>query len=332
MSSEKPAILAWETADTDREVGIPQKYVELLRQHFDVVWEKDVKANYNLGSKVVGAIVTADRPIPIMFDHPKLFPNLRVVVTLSAGLDHLDLSSLRARGIRLAATASFANAVAEITLTLLLSLTRDIGKITKTIYEPSLRQSRLAWDSPGISDSTVGLVGFGRIGVRTAQLLRPHDCRICYFDPHVRRSHEEDREMGVTRYRDLCEMLRDSDAVIVACTLTPDTIGLIGETEFAAMKPSATFINVARGKLVDTYALTRALQSGGLRSAGLDVVHPDWLPTDHPLLTMDNVLLVPHCAAATLPALDFAFKSLISNLLTGLSGEVMPKEVDLEHY
>lgn len=128
MSSTKHTILAWETAETDREVGIPKKYVELLRQHFDVVWEKDVEADHTLGTKVRGAIVTADRPISLMFDHPKLFANLLVVVTLSAGLDHLDLCSLRDRGIRLAATASFADAVAEMALTLLLSLTRDIAK------------------------------------------------------------------------------------------------------------------------------------------------------------------------------------------------------------
>lgn len=83
---------------------------------------------------------------------------------------------------------------------------------------------------------------------------------------------------------------------------------------------------------MDTDALTRALQSGRLRSAGLDVVHPDWLPLDHPLLTMDNVLLVPHCASATGPARDVAFESLISNLLIGLRGEVMPKEVNLARY
>ena len=121
--------------------------------------------------------------------------------------------------------------------------------------------------------------------------------------------------------RSLDELLEQSDYVVTICPLTEETTGLISTEEFAKMKNSAVLVNVARGPVVDTAALTTALQEGQIYAAGLDVTDPEPLPRDHPLLALNNVTIAPHLGSATIQTRRKMAEISVDNLLLGLRGE-----------
>ena len=122
-------------------------------------------------------------------------------------------------------------------------------------------------------------------------------------------------------YVSLDELLEQSDYVVTICPLTEETTGLISTKEFAKMKNSAVLVNVARGPVVDTAALTTALQEGQIYAAGLDVTDPEPLPRDHPLLALNNVTIAPHLGSATIQTRRKMAEISVDNLLLGLRGE-----------
>lgn len=165
---------------------------------------------------------------------------------------------------------------------------------------PRLRRSQAAgkwhpFESERIEGRTVGIVGYGDIGRAAATRARAMGMRIIATKRHVPKG----PDAVVERYfspAELREMLALCDYVVVAAPLTEETRGMMGDAEFAAMKPTAVLINVGRGPVVDTDALVRVLDGGRIRGAALDVVEPEPLPAGHPLYGMENVLLSPHCA------------------------------------
>jgi phosphoglycerate dehydrogenase-like enzyme len=180
-------------------------------------------------------------------------------------------------------------------------------------WEPDLLVGR------DLHGSTVGIVGYGRIGQAVARRMAGFDCEVLYSS----------RSDGGTP---LDELLARSDFVTLHCPLTPQTRGLIGAAALARMKDTAILVNTARGRIVDTQALIDALRDGQIAAAALDVTDPEPLPGDHPLLDSPNLLVVPHVGSSTDAARAAMAELAVDNLLAALAGERMPHCVNPEVY
>jgi D-2-hydroxyacid dehydrogenase (NADP+) len=227
-------------------------------------------------------------------------PRLRFIQSISAGTDQYDRALLREKGIRLA-SAQGANerAVAEHAMSLILALTRQLhfardnqrkGAWRGMIGDPNAREKELG-------DSTLVVYGLGRIGSRLAALGRAFGMRVIGVKRSPRSASDPIDEV-VTPDR-FIEVLQQADYVALTCPLTPETEGLIGEAQLAAMKPSAYLLNVARGRVVQEEPLLKALREGRIAGAGLDTFHQEPLPPDSPFWGFDNVVITPHTAGET---------------------------------
>ncbi|MEK6236597.1 MAG: D-glycerate dehydrogenase, partial [Planctomycetales bacterium] len=181
-----------------------------------------------------------------------------------------------------------------------------------TVYDPGFMLGS------EVHGTTLGIIGLGRIGRQVARRARGFDMRVLY---HNRRPRPEAEEELGAEYAALDDLLGQSDYVLLSCPLTPETTGLIDAAALTKMKSSAILINIARGPVVDTTALTEALRDGKIAAAGLDVTDPEPLPRDHPLLHLDNVTVVPHFGSATIQTRRRMAEISVENLLAGLAGK-----------
>jgi phosphoglycerate dehydrogenase-like enzyme len=214
--------------------------------------------------------------------------------------------------------------LADWTAAVLLHFAFDLGRV--------IRQQQQGLWQPFIGTSlegrTLGIVGYGEIGSAASSRARTFGMKIVAMR---RRRELFDGDSLVDEFfesRDLKSMLAVSDYVLVALPLTSETRGLLGEAEFASMKPSSVLINIGRGPVIDESALVRALQSGALRGAALDVFTVEPLPAGHPFWTMSNVLLSPHTADHVEGFLIPAFECFTENLKRFLSGLPLSNIVD----
>jgi glyoxylate reductase len=239
-------------------------------------------------------------------------PNLRAISNYAVGVDNVDLEAAAARGIPVGNTPDvLTESTADLALALMLGIARRLAEGQAFVHagewktwEPGLM---LGHDLHG---ATVGIVGYGRIGQAVGRRLEGFGCELLTNS----RSHGAPLE----------ELLERSDFVTLHCPLTPDTRGLIGEAALRRMKPTAYLVNTARGPVVDTDALARALSANELAGAALDVTDPEPLPGDHPLLKAPNLLVVPHIASATHATRGRMADIAVDNLLAGLAGAPMP--------
>lgn len=179
----------------------------------------------------------------------------------------------------------------------------------------------LGWDIHG---ATLGLVGMGRIGSGVARRATGFGMRILYYD--VVRREDLEEELGL-EFVDFETLLERSDFISLHVPLTSETHHLIGTEQFRLMKPTAILINTSRGPIVDPQALYEALKSGQIAACGLDVTEPEPIPMDDPLLTLDNCVIVPHIASASIATRT---KMAAENLIAGLKGEMPPHPVNPE--
>ncbi len=224
-------------------------------------------------------------------------PRLAIICTASVGADHIDLRAAAARGILVCNAPSAADAVADLTLALLLACARHLVEadlFVKTrrwqYWHPDLY---LGNDLRG---STLGIIGLGQIGLQVAHRATGFSMRILYADSHRHLDAERSLRVQYGRFEDV---LREADFVTLHVPLLPSTRGLIGETQLRLMKPTAYLINTARGPVVEHQALIRALTEGWIAGAGLDVFVEEPLASDDPLLSLPNVVLSPHIGANT---------------------------------
>ncbi len=253
----------------------------------------------------------------------------RAIVRYGIGVDNVDLDAARARGIPVCNVPDYCiDEVADHTLGLILALSRQFIP-----HRDRVRSGRWGSGAPlnamhALKNLTVGIVGFGRIGRAVADRLRAFRCMTIVFDPLVTQEEvEQSGCMPVTFDR----LVRNADVITLHCPSTPTTRGMIDRETLEKVKPGALFINVARGDLVDTVALINALQSGRLGGAGLDVCDPEPIPTDSPLLTMDQVILTPHVASASVPAVAKLRTSAAETAARALRGESLPNVVNGVH-
>ena len=228
-------------------------------------------------------------------------PVLKVVGRHGTGVDNIDLEAATEHGVQVVKTPEASTeAVAEHTLGLMLALSKKIipGHVA---VRAGHFEARYTLEGREMYGRVLGVVGLGRIGRRLARMCHYGlGMSVLYYD--VRPAPELEPELGARRL-ELAELLASADYVSVHVPLLPQTRGLIGEAEFALMRPDAMFFNTSRGPVVDEAALYRALVSETIAGAGLDVYDQEPTPPDNPLLKLDNVVLTPHMAASTQEAM-----------------------------
>lgn len=247
-------------------------------------------------------------------------PDLKVLARGGAGYDNIDLSAAAARGIVTTYVPGGSDdEVAEHTVALLLALARKIPHGDRAIRAGGWPSSAQLAPMRRVRGARLGLIGFGRIAQAVAWRARALGVDVTAFDPF--RSADTLARAGVERATSLELLLAEADVVSLHL---PGGVGdppLIGARELAIMKPTALLINTARGSLVDTDALVDALRAGRLAGAGLDVMTPEPPPSGHPFLSLDNVILTPHSAAFSVPALSAIRERVLDNVLAVLGGQ-----------
>jgi glyoxylate reductase len=255
-------------------------------------------------------------------------PRLRCVANVAVGFDNVDLEAAARRGVVVTNTPGVLDdATADLTLALLLAVTRRIGE-----GERLIRAGRpWAWGmsfmlGSDLRGKRLGIVGLGNIGSRVARRARAFGMSIAYQGRHEAPA-ELVAELEAERLQ-LDELLAGADVLSLHCPLTPATRHLIGARELALMKPTATLLNTARGPVVDEAALLAALKSGEIAAAGLDVYERE--PAVEPgLLGLENAVLTPHLGSATVETRTAMAELAARNAIAVLGGETAPTPVDL---
>ena len=245
---------------------------------------------------------------------------LAVIARHGVGLDFVDVSACTARGIAVTITpGGVTRPMASAAATLVLALAHRLRERDRSLHEGDWGIGRFAPTGIGLAGRVLGLIGYGRIGRDLVQLLAPWGMRVV-VTTRTRRVEE-----GV-EYVALERLLAEADVVVVACPLTSETRGLLDARRLALLKPTAFLVNVARGAIVDQEALVDALRGGRLAGAGLDVVDPEPLPADDPLLALPNVVGAPHSLGYTDELLRGCVGGACQALLAVAAGRV-PRDV-----
>jgi len=247
-------------------------------------------------------------------------PRVRGVHKWGIGLDQIDQTALRRRGIGLGITAG-ANSqpVAELALALMLAVNRRLLYVNRVMRQGQWPTPEMRETCYQIQGKTIGLYGFGQIGRRLAQILLGFEVRILYHDQQ--RAQPEDEARLRARAVGLDELLATSDILSLHAPLTEATRHVIAAQTLAAMKPGAVLINTSRGGLVDEQALVAALQSGHLRGAGLDAFESEPPAADHPLLKLEQVVVSPHAGGGVFDNVEHVARHAFSNIARWQRGE-----------
>lgn len=241
-------------------------------------------------------------------------PNLKYIDVAFTGVDHVDLDAARAKGVKVSNAAGYSNeAVAELTLCMMLALLRNVPQVEARCRAGQTKDGLVGVELMG---KTVGIVGVGAIGTRTAELCHAFGCKVLGNKRHVRGD-----EPDYIEFVSLEELLSRSDIVSLHCPLNEDSRGMINKDTIAKMKPGALLINAARGPVVDSQALADALNNGDLGGAGIDVFETEPpLNLDHPLLHSKNTIVTPHVAFASAESMETRCKIVFDNIAQWMDG------------
>ncbi|XP_045203811.2 glyoxylate reductase/hydroxypyruvate reductase-like isoform X2 [Mercenaria mercenaria] len=255
-------------------------------------------------------------------------PQLKVIGTMSVGLDHLDLAECSRRNVKVGYTPDvLTDAVAEAAIALTLATARrhkeGMADVKNGVWGSTWSNS-LYLCGKDIKGSTVGIVGLGRIGFEVAKRLKAFGINRLLYCGRTHKDYASEVDGEFVAFDDL---LRQSDFVIACCSINPSNHKLFNAEAFKKMKSSAILVNVSRGILIDQDALYDALKTGELHAAGIDVTTPEPLPVDHPLLTLPNCTVLPHLGSASINARHAMANLTARNILAGLKGDPLPAPV-----
>src|SRR5215210_4189218 len=252
-----------------------------------------------------------------MFDEAS---DLKLILTAGVGSDHVDLGEAAERGITVAEiTGSNTVSVAEHAVMQVLVLVRNFVPAYKDVVDGGWSIGEIAAGSHDLEKKTVGIYGAGQIGQLVAARLKPFDVETLYYK-RSRLGTTEELFLGI-RYATLDEMVEESDVIVVASPLTPETKGLFDRETLFAMKRGAHLVNIARGAIVETDALVKALEEGHLGGYAGDVWDPQPAPPDHPWRTMPNHAITPHVSGTTLEAQKRYASGVRESLMSFLEGK-----------
>ena len=254
-------------------------------------------------------------------------PQLKVVSNFAVGFDNIDVPALTRRRIPAGNTPGvLTETTADLAFALMMAAARRLPEGSRFVRDGQWK----TWDpllllGPDVHGSTIGIVGFGRIGQAVARRAHGFGMEILYHDLEALPSSVTE-PLGAT-YLPLEELLPRSDFVTLHVNLSPVTRHLINAETLAQMKPTAVLVNTSRGPVVDQAALAAALRDGVIWAAALDVTDPEPIPMSDPLVGLDNCLIVPHIASASRATRGKMAEMAAENLLAGMRGEPLPTEV-----
>lgn len=251
---------------------------------------------------------------------------VKIVARYGAGFDKVDLVAAAKLGIAVTNTPGKMNeAVAEMALLLMMSAARRLCQFDRRIRNGEWWTTYLGTDLYG---KTVGLIGFGNIAQRLARLLSGFSCNIIAYDEYFNENAAKTLSVKYSSFEDL---VRSSDFISLHVPLTEKTKGMINEKAFSMMKSSAYIINTSRGAVIVEEDLIKALKSNRISGAGLDVYEQEPIPQNNPLKEMDNVVLMPHMAAATFESVKNAGFCAADNIIALFNGSIPPDILNPEY-
>lgn len=242
-------------------------------------------------------------------------PDLKLITSGGMRNAAIDIAAANERGIVVCGTPSIGYTPGELTIGLMLELSRHIG------YEDRQMKAGVPWQTTagtGLSGRTLGVIGLGKVGAHVAKVAKAMDMTVIAWSQNL--TEERCKEVGVGKVTKE-ELLRQSDFVSVHVQLSPRTEKLIGAGCLAIMKPTAYLINTSRGQCVDEDALIAALQNRTIGGAGLDVFNEEPLPLDHPFRKLDNVVATPHLGYSTLDNYKVFYTGMVANIRAWLDGK-----------
>ena len=310
---------------------IPSPGLNLVREHFlPVAWADEMPPTRE---KLLEHVRGVDGLLCLLTEKidgelmDAAGPQLKVISSMSVGVDHIDVAAATARGIPVGNTPGvLTDATADQAFALLLAAARRVTEAERFLragkwvtWQPSLL---LGADLVG---ATLGIVGFGRIGQAIAKRAQGFDLRVLYHSPNAQPAYG-------AKPVDLDTLLRESDFVSINVPLKAETRHLVNAGFLAKMKPNAILVNTARGGVLDQTALYDALKSKRIFAAALDVTDPEPLPMDCPLLELENCIIVPHLGSASQKTRDMMSLLAAQNLIAGLRGERLTHCVNPQVY
>jgi glyoxylate reductase len=314
---------------------IPEKGLEMVRQEADVeVWQDPLPPPYEtliqkakgmdallclLTDRIDGSLIAA------------IGPQAKVISQMAVGFDNIDVAAATARGIPIGNTPGvLTDTTADFAWALLMAAARRIVEGDKFTREGKWKTwGPIDFLGPDVTGATLGIIGFGRIGQGLAKRAQGFNMRILYFS--TRRHPEAEQKYGA-EYVDLNTLLAEADFVSLHTTLSQETYHLMDDERLKMMKRSGVLINTARGSVVDPGALYRALSSGTIAYAALDVTEPEPIRPDDPLLILNNIVIAPHIGSASFQTRTKMAIMAAENLIAGLKGDSLPNCVNPQVY
>ncbi|KAL0124276.1 hypothetical protein PUN28_006256 [Cardiocondyla obscurior] len=311
---------------------IPVAGLNLLRKRYHlIIWDEPRPIPRNeLYIKIHGVdavfCVLTDKIDDMILEHAG--PQLKVVATMSVGVDHLDIVNLKKRNIKIGYTPDvLTDSTAELIIALLLTTSRHVLHANLAIFKGEWTSWSPTWMcGTALARKTIGIVGLGRIGLRVAEILKSFKVsKILYTSRTVKPEASKFDGEKV----DFSVLLKNSDFIIVTVALTPQTRYMFNAWAFSQMKNSAIFINASRGDVVDQTALIDALKNVTIAAAGLDVTSPEPLPLENELLHLDNCVILPHLGSATTETREEMAQITAKNIIAVLDEE--PEKMPAEY-
>jgi phosphoglycerate dehydrogenase-like enzyme len=287
---------------------VRSKYtVEAIREH--IADQSELIARLR-DSEVV---VAMRERTPFPADVLKQLPALRLLVTTGPRNASIDVDAAKAQGITVCGTTGTGTAMPEITLGMIIALTRNFAQEDAAVRAGEWQHTI----GPGLAGSTLGVIGLGRLGIPVAQLAQAFQMSVLAWSPNLTQDRAE--PYGV-RAVDKRTLFAESDVLTIHMPLSSRTRGLIGAEDFALMKPTAYLINTSRGPIVDEAALVEALRAGRIAGAGLDVYDVEPLAADHPLRSLPNTLLLPHIGYVTTDNYRIWYGQVVEDIVAWSNG------------
>ena len=300
--------------------------IERLREHLDVQVRTDLTPEEL--ADVIGdydALVVRSGT-RVDSDLLERAENLKVIGRAGIGLDNVDVDAATKQGVLVVnAPQSNVLSAAEHTMALLLAQARNVPQAHNALVGGSWERER--WQGVELHGKTLGIVGLGRVGTLVAQRASAFGMRIVTFDPYIAPARAA--QMGVELVDTVEEICRRSDFITIHLPKTAETIGIIGQHELELVRSGVRIVNTARGGLIDEDALLRALESGRVAGASMDVFEGEPV-TDHPLFALPNVVVTPHLGASTAEAQDKVGLAIAEQLLLALRGDFVPYAVNVD--
>jgi phosphoglycerate dehydrogenase-like enzyme len=240
-------------------------------------------------------------------------PQLKLLVTTGMGNASIDLDAAQGLGIAVCGTRGAGNAMPELTLGMMIALTRNFAAEDQRVRTGGWQHTI----GPGLAGHTLGVVGLGRLGVPVAKLAQAFQMDVIAWSPHLTRERAEEHGVRAVSKE---QLFSDSDIVTIHMPLTPATRGLVTGDDLRRMKPTAYLINTSRGPIVDEGALVDALRDKAIAGAALDVYDVEPLPVEHPLRGLTNTLLLPHIGYVTTDSYEVFYGEAVEDILAFSGG------------